>query len=47
MEFPYDSVEKIVENGENAENQQFLFFLQCFQNPSFFGSLNHYQKTKF
>ena len=32
-------VENIVEKGENAGYQHFLPFPQCFQKPSFSGSL--------
>ena len=35
----YDRVANIVEKGENAGNQRFLFFTQCFQKVSFSGSL--------
>ena len=31
--------ESIVEKGENAGYQNFLFYPQCFQNASFKGSL--------
>ena len=30
----YDWVENVVEKGENAGDQHFLLFLQCFQRPS-------------
>ena len=33
-----DRVENTVGKGENAGNQHFLFFSQCFQKPSSFGS---------
>ena len=32
-------IEKIVEKGENAGNQQFLLFPQCFPKPSYLGSV--------
>ena len=32
-------VENIVGKGENAGNQHFLLFAQCFQNVSYTGSL--------
>ena len=35
----FDQVENIVEKGENAGNQHFLLFPQCFQKASFSGSL--------
>ena len=31
----FDRVENIVEKGENAGNQHFLLFPQCFQKTSF------------
>ena len=34
----FDRVENIVGKGENAGNQHFLLFPQCFQNPSPSGS---------
>ena len=34
MEFIFDGEENIVENGENAGYQHFLFFPQCFQRAS-------------
>ena len=34
-----DWVENIVGKGENAGNQHFLLFSQCFQKASFPGSL--------
>ena len=34
-----ERVENIVEKGENAGYQHFLLFPQCFQKPSFSGSL--------
>ena len=34
-----DTVENTVEKGENAGNQHFLLFPQCFPKPSFLGSL--------
>ena len=30
-QFPFDMVENIVGKGENAGNQHFLLFPQCFQ----------------
>ena len=35
----FDRVENIVGKGENAGNQHFLLFPQCFQKASFLGSL--------
>ena len=35
----YDRVENTVEKGENAGNQHFLLFPQCFPRPSSLGSL--------
>ena len=37
--FVLERVENIVGKGENAGNQHFLLFPQCFQKPSFSGSL--------
>ena len=34
-----DRVENIVGEGKNAGHQHFLLFPQCFQKPSFSGSL--------
>ena len=34
MNAVYDTVENIVEKGENAGYQHFLLFPQCFQNPA-------------
>ena len=39
MKFASGRVESIVRKGGNARNQQFLLFPQCFQKPSFSGSL--------
>ena len=39
MKFALRRVENIVEKGENAGNQHFLLFPQCFQKASFSGSL--------
>ena len=36
--FAFDRVENIVGKGENAGNQHFLLFPQCFQKPTFSGS---------
>ena len=33
----FDRVENIAEKGENAGNQRFLLFPQCFQKASFLG----------
>ena len=35
----FDRVENIVEKGENAGNQYFLLFPQCFQKASSLGLL--------
>ena len=35
----FERVENTVRKGENAGNQHFLFFSQCFPKPSSFGSL--------
>ena len=35
----FDRIENIVGKGENAGNQHFLLFPQCFQKPSFPGLL--------
>ena len=40
LKFVVEWVENIVGIGENAGNQHFLFFPQCFQKASFPGSLN-------
>ena len=39
LKFALNSIENIVGWGEKAGFQHFLFFHQCFQNPSFSGSL--------
>ena len=39
MIFIFDTVEHIVEKGENAGSQHFLRFPQCFQKASSSGSL--------
>ena len=39
LNFVLGRVENIVGKGENAGQQRFLLFLQCFQNPSFPGLL--------
>ena len=39
-EFVPDGIENIVGKGENAGNQHFLLFPQCFQKASFTGLLN-------
>ena len=39
MIFPLDGVENIVGKGENAVNQHFLLFPQCFQKASSIRSL--------
>ena len=39
LKFVLGRVENIVGKGENAGYQHFLLFLQCFQKPSFSGSL--------
>ena len=36
----FDRVENIVGKGENAGDQHFLLFLQCFQNHSFSGPVS-------
>ena len=36
--FVFDRVENIVGQGENAGNQHFLLFPQCFQKPCFQGT---------
>ena len=38
-EFVFDWIEKIVGQGVNTGYHHFLLFQQCFQNPSFSGSL--------
>ena len=35
----FDRIENTVGKGENAGNQHFLLFLQCFPKPSSLGSL--------
>ena len=39
LKFVLQRVENIVGKGENAGYQHFLLFPQCFQKPSFSGSL--------
>ena len=39
LKFGLGRVENIVGKGENAGNQHFLLFPQCFQKTSFSGSL--------
>ena len=39
MIFVFDRIENIVAKGENAGNQHFLFFPQCFQKPFYSGLL--------
>ena len=39
MIFVFDKAENIVEKGENAGNQHFLLFPQCFQRAFYPGSL--------
>ena len=39
LKFGLEQVENIVGNGENAGNQHFLLFLQCFKQASYIGSL--------
>ena len=39
IKFVLDSVENIVGEGENADNQHFLLFPQCFRKPSCLRSL--------
>ena len=39
MKFVLGRVENIVGKGENAGNQHFLLFPQCFQKASYTGSL--------
>ena len=39
LKFVMGWVENIVGKGANADNQQFLLFLQCFQKASCLGSL--------
>ena len=39
--------ENIVEKGENADYQHFLFFPQCFQELPLPEVLTHYQRTNF
>ena len=39
MEIVSERVENIVGNGENAGFQHFFLFPQCFQKPSFPGTL--------
>ena len=38
MNFVFDRVENIVGKGENAGNQHFLLFPQCFQKAFYSGS---------
>ena len=40
LKFVLDMVENIVEKGENAGYQHFLFFPRCFRKDSFSRSLN-------
>ena len=37
MIYVFDRVENIVGKGENASDQHFLLYPQCFQRPSFSG----------
>ena len=39
LKFVFGRVENIVGQGENAGNQHFLLFLQCFPKTSYTGSL--------
>ena len=39
LKFGLERVENIVEKGENAGNQHFLLFQQCFQKASYTGLL--------
>ena len=39
LKFGLEKEENFVEKGENAGYQHFLLFPQCFQQPSFLGSL--------
>ena len=39
IEFILERIENIVGKGENASNQCFLLFPQCFQNAPYLGSL--------
>ena len=39
LKFLLESIENIAGKGENAGNQHFLLFPQCFQKPFFTGSL--------
>ena len=39
LKFVFERVENIVGKGENAGNQHFLLFPQCFQKASYKGSL--------
>ena len=39
LKFVLQRIGNIVRKGENAENQHFLLYPQCFQKPSLSGSL--------
>ena len=46
LEYVLDSVESIVEKGENADYQYFLLFAQCFQELSLSELFNPFPNDK-